>query len=161
MHRRAIAVRLVLVVAALTTVATSPPKNSLLSDTTEGTLAPGLTQISVSGNRAAVNNADRLILELQAIGSLAVHEVIETPDPALPFTLLGLSDTLIQLEYPIATVCARDQDCETSVTVELPQEMPIDVSVTASFWREGDGRLLLPADRSFPDSATIAVRIGP
>jgi hypothetical protein len=160
MLRRSIAVRLVLVVAALTTVATSAPENYLLSDTTEGTLGPGPTQITVSANRAAVNNADKLLLEFQAIGSVG-DPLIEMPDPALPFRLEGIESEAIQLEYRAGALCARDRDCEASVTVEVPSDSPIDVSVTASFWREGDGRLLLPADRSFSEDATIEVRIGP
>lgn len=160
MSRRSIAVRIVLVMAALATVATSAPDDVLLSDTVSGTLGIEPTAISISANRSAVNHASFVAVAFTMDGVTASFRNIDQPDdPAVPFELQDLSVT-IELGYDLDALCTRDRDCETGITVKVPTA-PVHVSVTASFGAEGDGALLFPDDNAFPGDAKIEVRFGP
>ena len=160
MQKRSLAVRLVLVVAALTTVATSAPDDIVMLDTTEGTLAPGATRISLFANRAAVNHADFVHLELSGT-DVSGSGGTSMPDPTLPVQLSGIPRSGVTLEYNIESLCERDRDCDTGITIEIPEDAPIGVTVTARFVRAGDGALLFPDNPPFPRSAVLEVRIEP
>lgn len=162
MRPRSIAVRLVLAVAALTTVATSAPDDIVLSTTTEGTLGLGTTQISVFANRAAVDHADRLDLEIMPIGSFKDIE-LEDHDPAEPLRF-GATDEGFLLRYSaIEVLCVRERDCDVGFTAEVPVDLDrsIDVAATVTFVRFGDSQFFFPDNPPFPDDAVIEVRIGP
>jgi hypothetical protein len=160
MRLRSIAVRLVLVVAALTTVATSALPDIVLSDTVEGTLGAGTKRISVFANRAAVDHADFIKLEIGRGGSSAVNT--EFPDPALP---IKLDPTVAprEFQFDVETLCVRDRDCDASLTFEIPveQQEPVEVSVTLTFQRTTDSSFFFPDNPPFPKDAVVEVRIEP
>lgn len=162
MRLRSIAVRLVLVVAALTTVATSAIDDIVLSDTIEGALGAGTRRISVLANRAAVNHADFIKLEIGPIGSSPAINP-DTPDPTLPIVLDSIDTTTRELRFDVETLCARDRDCDASLTFEVPVELggPVEVSVTATFVRVADSSFFFPDNPPFPQDAVIEVRIEP
>ena len=162
MRLRSIAVRLVLVVAALTTVATSPIPDLVLSTTIDGTLGAGTRRISVVANRAAVNHADYIRLEIGPVGSnLAVD--FDMPDPTLPIVLDSIATTTRELRFDVETLCVRDRDCDASLTFEVPvaQDGPVEVSVTLTFVRVADSSFFFPDNPPFPEDAMIEVRIEP
>jgi hypothetical protein len=162
MRLRSIAVRLVLIVAALTTVATSAIDDIVLSSTIEGQLVAGTRRISVFANRAAVDHADFIRLEIIPIGSFSAVDV-DLPDPTLPIVLDLIDTAPRQLQFDIETLCARKRDCDASLTFEvsLLQDRPVDVSVTATFVRVADSSFFFPDNPPFPEDAVVEVRFEP
>jgi hypothetical protein len=161
MRLRSIAVRLVLIVAALTTVATSAIPDIVLSATTEGPLGAGTRRISVFANRAAVNHADFIELEIGPVDSSSAVS-FDTPDPALPIVLDSLHPTK-GFSFDVEALCARDRDCDASLTFEVPVDEygPPAVSVTVTFERATDSRFFFPDNPPFPEDAAVEVRIEP
>lgn len=161
MKLRSIAVRLVLVVAALTTVATSPIDDLVLSSTIEGVLDAGTRRISVVTNRAAVNHADFIRLEIGPVGGFPAVD-LDTPDPTLPIVLDSI-DTTTELRFDVETLCVRDRDCDASLTFEVPvaQDGSGEVSVTLTFVRVADSSFFFPDNPPFPEDAMVEVRIEP
>jgi hypothetical protein len=162
MRLRSIVVRLVLVVAALTTVATSAIDDLVLSSTIEGTLGAGTRRISVFANRAAVDHADFIRLEIGPVGSSPAVD-FDTPDPTLPIVLDSIDTTTRGLRFDVEALCVRDRDCDASLTFEIPvaQDGPVAVGITATFVRVADSSFFFPDNPPFPEDAVIEVRIEP
>jgi len=157
MQLRSLAVRLVLVTAVLTTVATSAPPEIVLSATIDATIGPGPTSIVVFGNRAAINHADTLHVAIAPRGSNGgLDGKWPAPDAPIeasePYTVVG---------YVIEDVCVRDQDCSTMFTITVPSGTKRNVSLSATFQRASDSSFFFPDNPPFPSDAVVDIRIGP
>jgi hypothetical protein len=161
MRLRSIAVRLVLIMAALTTVATSAIDDIVLAATVEGPLGAGTRRVSVFANRAAVNHADFIQLEIGQVGSSS-DVGFDSPDPTLPIVLDSIHTTT-ELRFDIEALCVRGRDCDASLTFEVPAEQggPVEVSVTVTFVRVADSSFFFPDNPPFPEDAVIEVRVDP
>ena len=161
---RATAVRLVLIVAILTTVVNATPRNVAITASEERTLSPGTTHISTRANQIAVASADQmfLLLDLHSAQSPIQNTVTIIPDdPSIaPETLVVGADYPVRT-YQLLALCARDKDCDAGVSVDISAGSPITVSVTAGLMRFSDGGFCLPADHPFPKGATVAVAFQP
>jgi len=116
MQLRSLAVRLVLVTAVLTTVATSAPPEIELSATIDATIGPGPTSIVVFGNRAAVNHADTLHVVIAPRGTMGgLGDKWPAPDAPIE-----ASESYTTVGYVIEDVCMRDHDCSTMFTITVP-----------------------------------------
>ena len=153
-------VRLVLIVAALATVATSAPADIVLSETIQGSLGAGTRRISVFASRAAVDHADFIRLEIGPVGSLSASSS-DNPDPTLPIVLDSIGTTRRELRFDVEALCARDLDCDASLTFEVPAAQSGPVEVTVTFVRAGDSSFFFPDNPPFPEDAVIDVRIEP
>lgn len=162
--RRSTAVRLVLIVAILTTVATSAPRNFEVSATDEHTLPTGTTRISAHANQIGVAHADQLMLELELRTAMAPMQntaTIVPDDPAIAPETLVVSAGFTERSYQLLAVCTRDKDCDAGVSIDVPAGSPITVTATATLVRFADGSLFFPEDRSFPNGATVDVGFQP
>jgi hypothetical protein len=163
MTRRSLAVRLVLVVSALATVATSAPKDFTLTDVAERTLEGGPSRIAVLANRAAVNNADRVSLAIDLITATGTPPTLVTiipDDPSLPPETIEVGLGFTAVDHDLTALCVRDRDCSAGVTVEIPAGRSIAVIATATVLAYADTSFF-PEDRSFPDDATVAIEVEP
>lgn len=161
MTRRSLAVRLTLVVAIITTIATSVSDYDL-TDVDQRTIGEVPTRISVVANRAAVNHHDHVSLELEilrASGTARATVTITPDDPALAPQMYELGAVPVRVFFGLAR-CARDHECDTGVTVEIEGTVA-EVTATATLSANGDPALLFPKDRSFPADATVEVRFRP
>jgi len=159
-----IAVRLILIVAVLTTVATSPPPSYAVTATDERTLAIGTTRISARANRSGVAAADRLTLDLELRTASPPKQntvTIVPDDPAIAPETIVVSANFNERSYQLLAVCDRDRDCDAGVSVEIPDGSAVTVTATATLVRLGDSRFLFPSDRSFPSDATVDVGFQP
>jgi hypothetical protein len=158
MQLRRLAVRLVLIAAVLTTVATSAPPRIELSDTIDATIGPGPTTIVVFGNRAAVNHADVLHVVVVSRGGGMGGPDGEWPAPDAP---IETTDPYTKVGYVIEDVCARDHDCSTTFTIQVPPGTTRDVSISVIFQRASDYSFFFPDNPPFPSGAVADIQIGP
>jgi hypothetical protein len=165
MTRRSIAVRIVLVVAALATVATSAPRNYLLTATAQRTLTAGPTRISVVANRTAVNHADagvRMELVLVVADGGGPAKVTLVPDDkAMQPQTVSVAAVQVTEEFDLSELCVPNKDCDAGVTVEVPAGSSISANVIATMTAYGDSAFFFPDDRSFPGDATVTVGFQP
>ena len=152
-----LAVRLVLITAVLTTVATSAPPQIELSATIDATIGPGPTSIVVFGNRAAVNHADTLHVAITPRGEMGGLDD-NWQAPSAPIEVIG---SFTAVAYMIEDVCARDHDCSAMFTIEVPPGTTRDVSISAVFQRASDASFFFPDNPPFPSDAVVDVRIQP
>ncbi len=164
MNRRSVAVRLVLIVATLTTVATSAPRNYVITATAERAVATGTLRVHASANQIGMAHADDLsmTLELHAATSTASTLVTITPDdPEMPPQQITLDAQGVFLDYDLIALCVADRACDAGVTIELPADAAISLKATATLTAFGDASFFFPADRSFPDDASVQVELQP
>jgi hypothetical protein len=165
MTRRALAVRFTLIVATLTTIATSAPEDYVVLDVAGQTVGDGATRISVLASRAAVNHADRVTLELEitsAGGSAPATLTVTADDTRYSPEQLSIGPVPVRVFYDLTALCARDRDCDVGATVEIAGAGAlVEITATGSVEREGDGALLFPENRAFPPEATVEIRFQP
>lgn len=157
---RFIAVRLVLIAAILTTVATSAPRNFEISATDEHTLSAGTTRISARTNQIGVAHADQLMLELELRTAMAPMQntaTIVPDDSAIAPETVVVSTGLTDRSYQLLAVCTRDKDCDAGVSIDVSAGSPITVTAIATLVRFARGG----GDRSFPNGATVDVGFQP
>lgn len=163
MTRRSLAVRLVLVIAAATSVATSAPQNFVLTDTAERADVRGALHVHVSANERGIRHADDLSVALVLRGAATPLTVtIRSDDPEVPpeqVMILPLQDTGYSAD--LITQCADDRACDAGLTVEVPSGAAIAVEATASLIAFADSSLFFPDDRSFPTDAEVHVELEP
>lgn len=159
---RAVAVKLTLVVATLTTIATSAPEENIMFDVADQTVASGTFRVSVLANRAAVNHADDISLSLELVSATGATAtvVVVADDPRYAPEQLEAGATPVRVTYDLTALCPRDRDCDAGATIEVGDAL-IDVTATGSASRKGDGALVFPDDRSFPPDATVEVQFQP
>ena len=161
---RATAVRLVLIVAILTTVVSSAPRNVQITASDERTLSAGTTHISTRANQSAVASADQmfLLLELHSAQAPIQNTVTIVPDdPSIAPETLVVGAGYPVRSYQLLALCARDKDCDAGISVDISAGSPITVSVTAGLVRVSYGGFCLSADRPFPKGATVEVAFQP
>jgi hypothetical protein len=162
MTAQSIAVRLILISATLTTVATSAPRNYVVEGTATRTLSAGTWRIHALGNQIGVAHADELTLRLELrapAGGNQVAQVTITADGGVfPTERVSLGS---ERTYDLIALCDRDRDCDAAVTLQIPTGATVEVTATASLIRFGDSSLFFPDDRSFPSGAAASVRIEP
>ncbi len=162
MTRRSVAVRLTLIVATLTTVATSAPRNYTVTDTAERPLIRGTLRVSASANQVGMAHADDLSLRLMLHASTGSTLVTITPDdPQRPPEQVTVDARFLPLDYDLIALCEPDQACEAGVTIELPVDSAVSLTATATLTAFGDSAFFFPEDRSFPADATVQVELQP
>lgn len=165
-HLRTIAIRALVVIGALATIATSAPNDFELTATVDDLLSNDrIAHISVVANAIAVDHADDLLVEVRfnwLDGPDPLPVLMVPDDPSLPtqelrslsnqqevFILAGLLDQ-----------CTPGQECEMGFSFELvggvgSAEMRFEARMIAI----ADPSFIFPEDRDFPSDATIEARI--
>jgi hypothetical protein len=165
MRFRSIAIRLVLIIAALATVATSPPASYMLSasDTIELS-GPVTVRVFARANAPAFEHADRFVLEL-AIESAEPGQTLTLPlipdDPSQPIIEAELVNGFLLHWVELASddPCPRESDagCELGMSIELPEGATVTVQATGWITAQGDPSFFFPENRDFPADAVIEV----
>ncbi|MEO7735010.1 MAG: hypothetical protein ABIY55_28910 [Kofleriaceae bacterium] len=157
MTRRSVAVRLVLVAATLTTVATSAPQNYYVTDTLDRPLARGTLRIHAAANQVGMSHADDLSmkLELHAVGTASTTVTITPDDPELAVEQVALDAQVTFREYDLIALCQPDRACDAGVTIEIPPDVALSITATGTLTAFGDPAFFFPEDRSFPADATL------
>jgi hypothetical protein len=158
---RAAAVRLILIVAILTTASASAPRTVAITASEQRTLSAGTTRISARANQIAVASADQMVLGLEFHSAQAPVESTATivrDDPSsAPETLVLTTGYPVRI-YQLLALCAHDKDCDAGISVDIPAGSAITVSVTAELSRVADGCF---SENSFAKGATVAVAFQP
>jgi hypothetical protein len=163
MTRRAVAVRLALIVAILTTVATSAPRNYVVTDTAERPLIMGTLRVHASANQVGMAHADDLSLrlELHSASGGSTLVTITPDDPQRPPEQIMVDAQVLPLDYDLIALCEPDRACDAGVTIELPLDSAVSLKATATLTAFGDSAFFFPEDRSFPADATVQVELQP
>jgi hypothetical protein len=163
MTRRALAVRLVLIVAVATSVATSAPRDFTLTATADRAQVTDMLHVRVSANEAGMKHADDLSVRLELhAGAAPVTVTITSDDPQVPPEQIevGAQATLGD-DVDLIAQCVPDRACDAGLTIEVPAGSELGLAVTATLTAFGDSSFFFPDDRSFPDDATVAVALEP
>jgi hypothetical protein len=163
MRLRSIAIRAVLIAAALASVATSPPDDYAVFDS--GTLdltGPVTVRAYARANLPAYEHADELRLELRIYAAEPQPAVFLVPDdPSQPVVEAVLADRfwLHNVTLLRGDPCPFDTGagCELGVSIEVPEGVAITVELSGQALRHGDPSFFFPEDRQFPADATFEV----
>jgi hypothetical protein len=163
MRARSIAIRVVLIAAALASVATSPPASYVLS--VSGTIelsGPVTVRVFARANAPAFEHADRLKLELLIHSAEAGQRLTLIPDdPSQPIVEAELASGSLHHQVWIESndPCPRESDagCEFGVSIELPEGAAVTITAVAEAIALGDPSFFFPEDRNFPADAAIEV----
>lgn len=163
MTRRSLAVRLVLIVAAATSVATSAPQDSTLTDSAERSQVTGALHVRVVANEVGMKHADDLSVRLELHGGTApVTVTITSDDPRVASEQVEVGAyAVVTHDIDLIAQCAADRACDTGVTLEVPEGGEIGLAATATLTAFGDSSFFFPDDRSFPDDATVQIELAP
>ena len=151
----------VAIVGALTTIATSAPRNHTIDAIEARTFEPGeRVHVVVRASRRAIDHADRGEVVFVARDREDPQFVVTPDDAGLatgPTSFRG-GFTSVQLDDP-GEICPGDDVCEIGIDVVLdPAAATLrSLEVHAILERFADGTFLLPEDRSFPEGAPIEV----
>jgi hypothetical protein len=161
MQTRALAVRVILGIAALTTVATSLPELSM-EDSIEGAIGAGPSRIRVIASEAAVAEGDELILVVE----------FRTPTGTTAFQVTAIaddSDTNIRsatadeagnsFYFDLMYLCPSEGDCDAGVTFEVPEGRTLEVTATASLVKRGGGGCISGDPPPFSPEARVEVEL--
>jgi hypothetical protein len=157
MQLREPAVRVVLIVSALASVATSVATYEI-SDTAEGVVrGPGVSRVRVLLNDVAVEEAESIRVDFRrrdqrVSGDIAIDVVPDHQE--LEAFVLGAVHSV-----EASAACAGPGACEIGFSLHVEAEADVPLEITARLGRLGDGSLLFPDDRDFSDAARVEVRL--
>jgi hypothetical protein len=162
MRCRSIAIRVVLIVAALASVATSPPEGYVLSDS--GTIelsGPATIRAYARANAAAFEHADAFQMELRITAEAGQTLTLIPDDPSRPIVEAVLPNGTLQhfLSLHFGDTCRSDGNagCELGVSIDIPESAAITVTATGQASALGDPSFFFPEDRDFPADAAVEV----
>jgi hypothetical protein len=154
--RRERLARIVLLVAAMATIATSAPQDDLLEDDRELWLeAPDVGRFRLELSAAAVAQADGAQLELSLENG--AESVVVVPDDEALGEVIELSTQIEHIFFDPSELCPSDEACELGFTVDAQGLGSVAVGVSVRMHRKADGRLLCPRDDDFSDGATMEI----
>ncbi len=141
--------RLVLIVGALTMLATSAPQSFEINN---GTTVNRDTRVRVRFSADAVGDSMSVVFSWDGTEAATV-----TPDPAVPQAAYMVAPGA-NVTYDVASVC--EGPCEFIFTIDAPESAGT-MYVEAISGREGDPSFCFPDNREFSADATIEVAVVP
>lgn len=163
MTRRSLAVRLVLVVAAAASVATSAPRNFTISDRAERAELAGTVHVRALANERGMRHADDLSMQLEVhAGATPLTWTITSDDPQVPVEQRAVAaQAYDSVDIDLITQCQPERACNAGVTVSVSPGSAASFVATATLTAFGDSSFFFPEDRTFPDDAAVAVELAP
>lgn len=162
MRFRSIATRAVLVAAALASVATSPPRDHVLYESSPIDLVgPVTVRAYVRANLPAFEHADELRLDISITSEQGQTLTLIPDDPFQPIVEVVLTNRYWEhrVTWLGGDPCPRDDGagCELGVSIEAPRGTVVTVDVSGQAIRYGDPSFFFPENRQFPQDAAIEV----
>ena len=141
----------VLIVAILTTIATSAPESHVVAEAQETALeANTVKRVRVVFSAAANEQAGSMTVKFA--DGIGVPIMIVPDDPALPAVELISSHT-----YDVLEVCVEAGPCELAFSIDPGPAGELTIEVEGAMGRGGDPSFCRPDNREFTDDATIEV----
>ena len=155
------AIRIVLVIGLLTTVATSAPEDFYLDGQSGMTFTgPTTVRAFVSANGDAIQHADQFQVEFELLaaqgGPFMVSVIPDDPTREVQNASVDAGGSIIGF-YDAIESCDGEAACEFGVSFDIPADATVRFEIRGSLIAYGDPSFFFPENREFPASATVQV----